>query len=96
MIAEATDLTFTYAGDGQPAVSPTSFELAPDRIHAITGRNDSGKTTLHRVLSGLAPGVFQGAFGGRGQVLSSPLPLLMGPRETLVCSRTAPLHSSRG
>ncbi len=79
MIAQGADLTFTYAENEAPAVSPTSFELVPNSVTAITGRNDSGKTTLQRVLAGLAPAVFRGDVGGRGQVLGSPLPLLDGP-----------------
>lgn len=82
MIAEASDLTFTYDGTERPATPPVSLSLEAGRIHAIAGPNGGGKTMLARVLSGLAPSVFRGRLGGRGEVVGSPLPFLGGPPPT--------------
>ena len=79
MIAEACDLTFTYRGSTRPAGSPVSLAIEAGRIHAVTGPNGGGKTTLLRVLSGLAPNVFTGRVGGYGEVVGSRLPLRAGP-----------------
>lgn len=79
MIAEACDLTFTYRGSKRPAGSPLSLKIEAGRIHAVTGPNGGGKTTLLRVLSGLAPNVFSGRVGGYGEVVGSRLPLGAGP-----------------
>ena len=82
MIAEASDLTFTYDGTERPATPPVSLSLEAGHIHAIAGPNGGGKTTLARILSGLAPSVFRGRLGGRGEVVGSPLPFLAGPPPT--------------
>lgn len=50
---EIKDLTFTYPGSSQPALSGIDIRLAPGRSLGVVGRTGSGKTTLAMLLSRL-------------------------------------------
>ncbi|HCP45821.1 MAG TPA: ABC transporter permease, partial [Deltaproteobacteria bacterium] len=45
------DVTFTYPGASEPALSGVSFHLAPGTRLALVGHNGSGKTTLIKLLT---------------------------------------------
>ena len=47
---EVRQLSFTYPGTDQPALSEVSFSLAPGRRLAIVGPSGAGKSTLLQVL----------------------------------------------
>ncbi len=47
------NVTFTYPGAGEPAVSDVSFQLRPGGSLALVGENGSGKTTLIKLLTRL-------------------------------------------
>jgi ATP-binding cassette subfamily B protein len=46
-------VSFTYPGAAEPAVSEVSFQLRPGRSLALVGENGSGKTTLIKLLTRL-------------------------------------------
>src|ERR1700730_351581 len=52
-ILEARDVGFAYRG-GQPVLSGVSVEVVPGRSLALVGESAAGKTTLLRLLLGLA------------------------------------------
>ena len=47
------DLTFSYTGAEQPALSDVSFEIRTGEYVGVVGPNGGGKSTLARVLNGL-------------------------------------------
>jgi len=47
------NVSFTYSGGTQPALSEVSLHLKPGEKLALVGENGSGKTTLVKLLSGL-------------------------------------------
>jgi len=47
------EVSFTYPGATEPAVSDVSFHLRPGRSLALVGENGSGKTTLIKLLTRL-------------------------------------------
>lgn len=50
-----TDLSFTYAGQIQPALQDISFSVSPGEIVLITGATGSGKSTVLNCLAGIVP-----------------------------------------
>lgn len=56
---------YRYPGSAVWALPPTSLELAPGDVVGVRGPNESGKTTLCLVASGLAPVVVGGELAGR-------------------------------
>jgi energy-coupling factor transporter ATP-binding protein EcfA2 len=56
--------SYWYPGNSAPALPPTSLVLHPGEIVGVQGPNESGKTTLCLVASGLAPVVLGGRLEG--------------------------------
>ncbi|HZU16956.1 MAG TPA: ABC transporter ATP-binding protein [Candidatus Dormibacteraeota bacterium] len=56
---------YRYPGSSRWALPPTSLEVAPGRVVGVRGPNESGKTTLCLVASGLAPVAIGGELQGR-------------------------------
>lgn len=64
------DLRYTYppavpGGDWQTALDGLSFEVPPGACVAVTGANNSGKSTLCLAVAGLAPRLTGGRISGR-------------------------------
>ena len=59
--------TYRYPGSAAWALAPVSLELRPGDVVGVTGPNESGKSTLCLVASGLAPAAIGGEL--RGSVL---------------------------
>ncbi len=59
-------LTFSYPGQGAPALADVSLDFPIGKVVAIVGENGSGKTTLAKLLSGLyEPGSGRVLWSGR-------------------------------
>ncbi len=63
------DVTFTYPGGLDPAVKHATFSIAPGDKVCVTGKNDSGKTTLITLMAGLYDNY-------RGNILFNEYPLI--------------------
>ena len=55
---------YQYAGSREWALDGIDLEVLPGRVTAVVGANDSGKSTLCLVASGLAPSVVGGKLDG--------------------------------
>lgn len=70
---EFDGVTFAYAdGEGQlldPVLKDVSLSVPRGQCVAVTGRSGCGKTTLMRLLNGLAPQVYDGELSGSVRVL---------------------------
>jgi energy-coupling factor transporter ATP-binding protein EcfA2 len=56
--------SYRYAGASERSLQKVSLELAPGRVMGVAGANESGKSTLCLVVSGLAPAVIGGRLEG--------------------------------
>jgi energy-coupling factor transporter ATP-binding protein EcfA2 len=55
---------YRYAGSGRAALSAVDLTVLPGRVVGVVGANESGKTTLCLVASGLAPVAIGGRLDG--------------------------------
>jgi energy-coupling factor transport system ATP-binding protein len=75
------DATYRYAGASRPAIESITLEISPGQIVGVTGANESGKSTLALLASGLAPGSIGGAL--EGSVLIDELDTRSAPAHAL-------------
>ena len=59
-------VSYRYAGYRQPVLHDVDLELRDGELVGLVGANESGKSTLCLVMSGLAPGSIGGALTGGG------------------------------
>jgi energy-coupling factor transport system ATP-binding protein len=64
--------SYRYPGSPEWALEPVSLEVRPGEVVGVRGANESGKTTLCLVASGLAPVVVGGELRGRVLVDGRP------------------------
>jgi energy-coupling factor transporter ATP-binding protein EcfA2 len=64
LIVEARNVTFTYAGADNPALSALSLSIRPGEAVALMGRSGAGKSTLCYALNGLVPHHLTGRWSG--------------------------------
>ena len=68
MMLRLTDVTFSYpsydGADSSPVLRGVNLEVPAGEIAVVVGPPDSGKTTLARVIAGLAPRHTGGRLGG--------------------------------
>ena len=75
----AADVTFTYPGREEPAVSGVSLNIADGETVAIVGENGAGKSTLMRLLTGVyRPSEGQVTVGGLDTAETAPSSLYEG------------------
>ena len=61
---QLVDLSYTFPGEGRPALDDVSLDVAAGRIVAVVGPTGSGKTTLVEIVGGMvAPTTGQVAVG---------------------------------
>jgi energy-coupling factor transporter ATP-binding protein EcfA2 len=66
------EASYRYPGARAWALPPTTLELRPGEVVGVRGNNESGKTTLCLVASGLAPAAIGGELRGRVLVDGRP------------------------
>jgi energy-coupling factor transporter ATP-binding protein EcfA2 len=59
------EASYRYPGEAAWALGPISLELRPGQVVGVRGPNESGKSTLCLVASGLAPAAIGGELRGR-------------------------------
>jgi ABC-type bacteriocin/lantibiotic exporter with double-glycine peptidase domain len=52
---ELSEITYTYPGKTKAAINNLSFDFKANNSYCISGKNDSGKSTLIHLISGLYP-----------------------------------------
>jgi len=62
------EAAYRYPGAAAWALGPISLELRPGEVVGVRGANESGKSTLCLVTSGLAPAAVGGELRGRVEV----------------------------
>jgi energy-coupling factor transport system ATP-binding protein len=67
-VIEVSGLTFTYAGNLNPAVRGIDLSIPEGQLFAIVGPNAAGKSTLCYALTGFIPHFFNGELEGTVQV----------------------------
>lgn len=66
MASLKTDLlTYRYPGAKKPALQEVSISISAGEFVALTGANNSGKSTLCYALAGVIPHLYQGQMQGR-------------------------------
>lgn len=65
MTLVAEGISYRHAGAARPALRDVSLSLADGEVVGVVGANESGKSTLCLILSGLAPRVVGGQLAGR-------------------------------
>lgn len=64
MILEVKDFSFKYSSSKENVLKNIKFSLAEGEFLAITGRNNSGKSTLGYAINGLIPHFYRGELEG--------------------------------
>ena len=64
MSLRLADVTYRYAGADRAAIHDVELTLEPGEVVGVVGANESGKSTLALVASGLAPAVIGGRLEG--------------------------------
>lgn len=64
MTVRLSAVSYRYAGARRDALDRVDLELAPGSVLGVVGANESGKSTLCLVASGLAPVVVAGTLSG--------------------------------
>lgn len=72
---KASDLTYTYPFQKEPALNGVSFELRRGEAMLVTGASGCGKSTLLRILNGLIPEHFRGTLAGGLEIAGNVCPL---------------------
>ena len=67
-LVEIEDLSYTYPGRDEPALSDVSLSLSPGEFVLLAGASGSGKSTLCRALNGLVPHFYGGRISGSVKV----------------------------
>ena len=65
---EFQDVTYAYANTGAPAVRHLNLTVDAGELKLVTGASGCGKTTLMRLVNGLAPQILGGRLEGRVMV----------------------------
>jgi energy-coupling factor transport system ATP-binding protein len=68
MALELTGVSYRYVAAAGPALKQIDLRLEAGRVLGVVGANESGKTTLCLVASGLAPAVIGGTLSGSVRV----------------------------
>ncbi|MET1249292.1 ABC transporter ATP-binding protein [Sporolactobacillus sp. STCC-11] len=58
-------VTFSYNGDGLPVIQDLSLSVNKGECVVITGKSGCGKTTITRLINGLATHFYNGSLSGR-------------------------------
>lgn len=69
MIIETNNLKFKYNSLDNVALNNVSFNINKGECVVLCGKSGCGKTTLTRIINGLAPSFFKGEIGGTCKVL---------------------------
>lgn len=64
MVLTLESATYRYAGSARPALADVSLRVEPGEVVGVVGANESGKSTLGLVASGLAPATIGGHLEG--------------------------------
>lgn len=64
-ILSCSDVDFTYQNSPAPALRDVALTVQPGECVLLCGRSGCGKTTLSRLLNGLAPVFYPGALAGQ-------------------------------
>ena len=85
---EVSDLSYTFAGRGQPSLGRISFTIEPGTSTLLVGPSGSGKSTLLRALAGLIPnhaaGLMRGSVRLFGTETCGATPIELATRVGLV------------
>lgn len=65
---EVLDATFRYAGADSPSACDVTLSVAPGECVVLTGASGSGKTTVARMVNGLAGDFYEGELSGSVKV----------------------------
>jgi energy-coupling factor transporter ATP-binding protein EcfA2 len=64
MAIELRSVSYRYPGTSRPVLVDVDLTIRPGEVVGVAGANDSGKSTLCLIASGLAPGVVGGKLEG--------------------------------
>lgn len=67
-LIELENLTYTYPTEESPALSSVDLRVEAGELVVVSGANESGKSTLCAVISGLVPHYYRGKLEGSARV----------------------------